>query len=95
MAYTSNISRGRFIIIPKRSLDTEWFLKKAETNPKLAQDVNVFGTVNMLHIALHQNLINKIITKFFFPSSIAVYHTKRVKYKEQHIKENTVSSGRS
>ena len=46
---------------------------KAEKNPELAQEVNIKGTMNIFNIALNQNLKNKIITKVFFPSSIAVY----------------------
>jgi len=46
---------------------------KAEKKPQLAEKVNINGTMNIFNIALNQNLKNKIITKVFFPSSIAVY----------------------
>ena len=62
---------------------------KAETNPQLARDVNINGTLNIFQIGLYQNLNNKIITKIFFPSSIAVYHiTKKNEDKKKRIKEN-------
>jgi len=48
---------------------------KAEQNPTLAKQVNINGTLNLFNLALFQNLKHKIITKFFFPSSIAVYNT--------------------
>ena len=46
---------------------------KAEKNPKLAQKVNINGTINMFNLAMYQNYKHNILTKFFFPSSIAVY----------------------
>ena len=49
----------------------------AEQNKKLAQNVNIDGTNNLFNLALSQNLKNNIITKFFFPSSIAVYNVKK------------------
>ena len=62
---------------------------KAEKNPKLAEDVNVKGTINLFNLALNQNLKNKIITKIFFPSSIAVYKIKSaLKSKNNYINEN-------
>ena len=62
---------------------------KAEKNPELAEDVNVRGTINLFNLALNQNLKNKIITKIFFPSSIAVYKIKSaLKSKNNYINEN-------
>ena len=49
---------------------------KAEKNKKLAEDVNIRGTVNLFNLALSQYANNHIKTKFFFPSSIAVYNIK-------------------
>tara|TARA_Y100001970_G_scaffold132575_1_gene163621 strand:+ start:8958 stop:9929 length:972 start_codon:yes stop_codon:yes gene_type:complete len=48
---------------------------KAQENIELAQQVNINGTLNLFNLALLQNLKHKITTKFFFPSSIAVYNT--------------------
>ena len=59
---------------------------KAEKNPELATQVNVNGTLDLLNLALLQNMKHKIITKFFFPSSIAVYHTNT---KNKAIHENS------
>lgn len=47
---------------------------KAEKNKDLSQEVNINGTINLLKLALSQYSINKVKTKFFFPSSIAVYN---------------------
>ncbi len=49
---------------------------KAEKNKKLAKDVNIRGTINLFNLALSQYANNHIKTKFFFPSSIAVYNIK-------------------
>ncbi len=49
---------------------------KAEKNKKLAEDVNINGTINLFNLALSQYSKHNIKTKFFFPSSIAVYNTK-------------------
>ena len=51
---------------------------KAEKNPELAKEVNINGTLHLLNLALFQNMKHQIITKFFFPSSIAVYNTKGI-----------------
>jgi threonine 3-dehydrogenase len=59
---------------------------KAEQNPDLAKQVNINGTLNLFNLALFQNLKHKIITKFFFPSSIAVYNTN---VNNQAIDENS------
>tara|TARA_Y100001970_G_C14144321_1_gene808976 strand:+ start:533 stop:1498 length:966 start_codon:yes stop_codon:yes gene_type:complete len=47
---------------------------KAELNPDLAFKINVQGTVNFMELALAQTYKNSYVTKFFFPSSIAVYN---------------------
>ena len=63
---------------------------KAEKNPKFAQQVNIKGTMNIFNIALNQNLKNKIITKVFFPSSIAVYKiNQNLKTKNNLVSENS------
>jgi len=59
---------------------------KAEKNPELATQVNVNGTLHLLNLALLQNMKHEIITKFFFPSSIAVYNTNT---KNKTIDENS------
>ena len=58
---------------------------KAEKNKVLAQEVNINGTINLLKLALSQYSNNNIKTKFFFPSSIAVYN---VEEKNNHSKKN-------
>ena len=58
---------------------------KAEKNKTLAQEVNINGTINLLKLALSQYSINNTKTKFFFPSSIAVYN---VEEKNNHSKNN-------
>ena len=55
---------------------------KAELNPQIAFEVNVKGTINFMELALAQNKKNKKVTKFFFPSSIAVYNTINNNIKE-------------
>ena len=50
---------------------------KAEKNPELAEKVNISGTINMFNFALYQNFKHNILTKFFFPSSIAVYQVNQ------------------
>ena len=63
---------------------------KAEKNPELAEKVNVKGTINIFNIALNQNLKNNVITKIFFPSSIAVYKIdSKLSSKDNLIDENT------
>ena len=47
---------------------------KAEKDKNLAESVNVQGTINLLNLASSQYFTNHITTKFFFPSSIAVYN---------------------
>ena len=61
---------------------------KAEKNPKFAEQININGTINLFNLALLQNLNYKIKTKFFFPSSIAVYNLENVK-KIRAVKEET------
>ena len=46
---------------------------RAEFSPMTAHDVNVGGTINLLHLAMEQSLSQGRPVKFFFPSSIAVY----------------------
>ena len=61
---------------------------KAEKNQQLAKNVNVQGTINLLDLASSQYLTNKITTKFFFPSSIAVYNiNKNTKNNKKSINE--------
>ena len=54
---------------------------KAEFSPQAAHDVNVSGTINLLHLALKQGQSQGKLIKFFFPSSIAVYGLKNLKEK--------------
>ena len=54
---------------------------KAEHSPKLAQDVNVNGTLKLLNLAIDQAKKNNHTVKFFFPSSIAVYGLNGLKNK--------------
>ena len=46
---------------------------RAEFSPRLAHDINVGGTLNLLNLALEQSRSQGSTVKFFFPSSIAVY----------------------
>ena len=46
---------------------------RAELSPKIAHDVNINGTINLLELAMHQSRSQGSSIKFFFPSSIAVY----------------------
>ena len=46
---------------------------RAEFSPVIAHEVNVDGTLNMLHLAMEQAQSHGKVVKFFFPSSIAVY----------------------
>ena len=62
---------------------------KAEKNPKLAEEVNVQGTLNLFNLALSQYKINNIKTKFFFPSSIAVYNINSSLDKDKQISEES------
>ena len=56
---------------------------KAESEPMLAHNVNVGGTIKLLNMAIEQSkLYNKTI-KFFFPSSIAVYGLNGIINKEK------------
>ena len=50
---------------------------KAEKDKTLAESVNVQGTINLLNLASSQYLKHNITTKFFFPSSIAVYNVSK------------------
>ncbi len=62
---------------------------KAEKNPILAEEVNIKGTMNLFDLALSQNKKNNILTKFFFPSSIAVYNTYSCINKDEIISEES------
>ncbi|MFQ6607213.1 MAG: NAD-dependent epimerase/dehydratase family protein [Fidelibacterota bacterium] len=46
---------------------------RAEFSPMTAHNVNVGGTINLLHLAMEQSISQGRPVKFFFPSSIAVY----------------------
>lgn len=46
---------------------------RAEFSPRIAHDVNVTGTINLLDLAIEQGQSLGRAVKFFFPSSIAVY----------------------
>ena len=52
---------------------------RAELSPKIAHDVNVNGTINLLELAGSQAKTQNIAVKFFFPSSIAVYGSNNYK----------------
>ena len=62
---------------------------KAEKNPLLAEEVNIKGTLNLFNLALSQNKKNNILTKFFFPSSIAVYNMHSCINKDEIICEES------
>ena len=68
---------------------------KAEKNPKIAEEVNIKGTINLFNLALSQNRKNKILTKFFFPSSIAVYNINNCVDKSKIITENSYCNPRT
>ena len=46
---------------------------RAEFSPMTAHDVNVGGTINLLHLAMEQAISQGRVVKFFYPSSIATY----------------------
>ena len=46
---------------------------RAEFSPRMAHEVNVTGTLNLLSLAIDQAKSQGNSVKFFFPSSIAVY----------------------
>jgi len=62
---------------------------KAEKNPGLAEDVNIQGSINLFNLALSQYQKNNILTKIFFPSSIAVYNINSCSNKDELISEET------
>ena len=68
---------------------------KAEKNPKIAEEVNIKGTLNLFNLALSQNIKNKVLTKFFFPSSIAVYNINTCDNKSKLITENSYCNPRT
>ena len=60
---------------------------KAESEPKIAENINVQGTIKLLDLAQSQSLKRNKNIKFFFPSSIAVYNIKNKKNKNKLINE--------
>ncbi len=46
---------------------------KAEKDPFMAHKINVNGTINIMNLSISQDKNGDNTTKFFFPSSIAVY----------------------
>ena len=62
---------------------------KAEKKPSLAHEINFEGTKIIIDTVVKKNKINKCLTKFFFPSSIAVYNVLGSKNKDK-VKENTL-----
>ena len=67
---------------------------KAQKNPKLANDVNINGTINLLELASLQSKKQNKKIPFFFPSSIAVYNTiksKKIKINEYEYCENPIT----
>ena len=61
---------------------------KAELNPKIAQEVNVEGSIKIFNLALCQSKQQNKKIKIFFPSSIAVYNLKNNDEKKIAISEN-------
>ena len=61
---------------------------KAEMNPKIAQEVNVEGSIKIFNLALYQSKQQNKKIKVFFPSSIAVYNLKNNDKKKIAISEN-------
>ena len=53
---------------------------RAELSPKIAHDVNINGTMNLLELAMTQTKTQHRPVKFFFPSSIAVYGSNHYKH---------------
>ena len=63
---------------------------RAEYSPKIAHDVNVNGTFNLLQFSMEQAVSTGKSVKFFFPSSIAVYgiSTLEIKKSSKPVKED-------
>jgi len=63
---------------------------KAESNPELAHQVNVGGTLNLLKLADEQSQYRQERVKFIYPSSIAVYGlpNREVKQKAGKVRES-------
>ena len=57
---------------------------RAELSPKIAHDVNINGTINLLELAMTQTKTQNKPVKFFFPSSIAVYGANNYKNKNEY-----------
>ena len=60
---------------------------KAEKEPSLAMEVNIYGTRNIFDLVLHQTMKQNKKIKLFFPSSIAVYNLKNQDEKDKLINE--------
>ncbi|KKR10436.1 MAG: hypothetical protein UT39_C0019G0003 [Candidatus Woesebacteria bacterium GW2011_GWA1_39_21] len=78
-------------IFTKYKIDTVFHLAAVlsttgEKVPKLAHDVNVNGTFNLLNMANDQARSQKRVIKLIFPSSIAVYGMPNLETKKQHPK---------
>ena len=67
---------------------------KAEKDPKLANDVNINGTINLLDLASLQSSKQNKKIPFFFPSSIAVYNvtqSEKTKINEYECCKNPIT----
>lgn len=67
---------------------------KAEYNPEMAHEINVEGTLNLLHLGVELSQRQGKPVKFIYPSSIAVYGLPNLKAKQAagKIKENSCCS---
>ena len=54
---------------------------RAEFSPRIAHDVNVQGTINLLELAVEQSRWHGRAVRFLFPSSIAVYGLENLEAK--------------
>ncbi len=52
--------------------------QSSKKNPELAQKINVDSTISIIDLAYDLGLKKKKFTKFFFPSSIAVYGPRKI-----------------
>ena len=64
----------------------------ASKNPKIAMQVNEDASRNLIDCAYKNAVHNNVITKFFFPSSIAVYGPRKIKFASEQdiIKPTTI-----